>query len=197
MTLYPIDECPDLMVDACVCDEDRKLVFLSAWGRDTAVQEFLARLTLGRDEQGLDQFHITVDSRALPVFPNTEFLEKRTTRQLRGTLFGSLIHLWLFDSRASLPDLANHFAYALLDQHSAPHERLWPLVMSTCPLPLLDHWREPVMEILTTHQMLTLLPGSIGSVRAWRLSIQIDVLEASVGQLVRRDQLTLEAQAQA
>ncbi len=28
--LYQIEECPDLYVDACVCDEQRNLVFLSA-----------------------------------------------------------------------------------------------------------------------------------------------------------------------
>lgn len=50
--LYRIDECPDLMADGCVGDEQGNLVFLSIWARDTAVQEFLARLTLGRDEQG-------------------------------------------------------------------------------------------------------------------------------------------------
>ena len=48
--LYQIEECPDLYVDACVCDEQRNLIFLSAWGRDTVTQEFLARLTLGREE---------------------------------------------------------------------------------------------------------------------------------------------------
>jgi len=53
-TLCRIDECPDLMAGGCVGDEQDNLVFLSIWARDTAVQEFLARLTLGRDEQGLD-----------------------------------------------------------------------------------------------------------------------------------------------
>lgn len=38
--LFYIEECPDLFVDACACDEQRNLVFLSAWGRDTALQEF-------------------------------------------------------------------------------------------------------------------------------------------------------------
>lgn len=56
--LYQIEECPDLYVDACVCDEQRNLVFLSAWGRDTVTQEFLARLTLDREENGIDHFHI-------------------------------------------------------------------------------------------------------------------------------------------
>lgn len=46
--LYQIEECPDLYVDACVCDEQRNLVFLSAWGRDTVTQEFLARLWAGK-----------------------------------------------------------------------------------------------------------------------------------------------------
>jgi len=55
-TLYRIDEWPDVMADACVVDDQGNLIFLSSWARGTAVQQFLARLTLGRDEQGLDQF---------------------------------------------------------------------------------------------------------------------------------------------
>ena len=195
--LFQIEELPDLYVDACVCDEQRNLVFLSAWGRDTVLQEFLARLTLGREENGIDQFHVIVDGRRLPVFPNQELLEKRTTRQFRGTLFGSLLHLWLFDRRASTPDQANHFAFALLEREEDPHHRLWPLVMETCPLPLLPHWREPVMGVLIQHQMLTALPGAIGNVCAWRLALQLDVLEPSLGKLIRRGELTTEAQAQA
>lgn len=195
--LFQIEELPDLYVDACVCDEQRNLVFLSAWGRDTVLQEFLARLTLGREENGIDQFHVIVDGRRLPVFPDQDLLEKRTTRQFRGTLFGSLLHLWLFDRHASAPDQANHFAFALLERDEDPHHRLWPLVMETCPLPLLPHWREPVMRVLIQHQMLTALPGTIGNVCAWRLALQLDVLEPSLGELIRRGELTTEAQAQA
>lgn len=195
--LYQIEECPDLYVDACVCDEQRNLVFLSAWGRDTALQEFLARLTLGREENGLDQFHIIVDGRSLPVFPNQDLLEKRTTRQFRGTLFGSMLHLWLFDRRASAPDRANHFAFALLERNDTPHHRLWPLVMETCPLPLLPHWHGEVMEVLTEHQMLTALPGAIGNICGWRLALELDVLEPALGLLIRQGNLTTEAQAQA
>ncbi|MCR8722487.1 hypothetical protein NVV30_27815, partial [Pseudomonas syringae] len=174
--LFRIEECPDLYVDACVCDEQRNLIFLSAWGRDTAMQEFLARLTLGNSENGMDQFHIVMNDQRIPVFPDTDLLEKRTTRQLRGTLFGSLLHLWLFDQRCAQPDRANHGAYALIGQAQDPFDRLWPLVVDTCPLPFLPHWREPVMEVLTAHNMLYPLPGAIGSVTAWRLSLQLDVL---------------------
>ena len=192
--LFPIEECNDLFVDACACDEQRNLVFLSAWGRDTALQEFLARLTLGAVEDGLSQFHIVVDGRSLPVFPNIDLLEKRTTRQLRGTLFGSLIHLWLFDRRCVQPDRASHFAYALLENGQSPDQRLWPLIQETCPLPLLPHWQKPVMDLLTQHDMLQLLPGSSGAVAAWRLSLQLDVLEPALGDLIRQGQLSTHAQ---
>lgn len=192
--LYRIEELPDLYVDACVCDEQRNLIFLSAWGRDTAMQEFLARLTLGTDDNGLDQFHIVMDGRSIPVFPNIGMLEKRTTRQLRGTLFGSLLHLWLFDNRCAQPDRANHYAYALIDQAQQPMQRLWPLIRETCPLPLLDHWREPVMDVLKDHQMLHPLTGAIGSITAWRLSLQLEALETALGSLIRQGKLTTEAQ---
>ncbi|RMU18149.1 hypothetical protein ALP33_04662, partial [Pseudomonas amygdali pv. lachrymans] len=121
------------------------------------------------------QFHIVMNDQRIPVFPDTDQLEKRTTRQLRGTLFGSLLHLWLFDQRCSQPDRANHCAYALINQAQDPFDRLWPLIVDTCPLPFLPHWREPVMEVLTAHNMLRPLPGAIGSVTAWRLSLQLDV----------------------
>lgn len=190
MPLYPIDELPDLMVDACLCDEQRQLVFMSAWGRDTAVQEFLARLTLGHSDNGLTQFHINVEGRPFPVFPNLDLLEKRTTRQLPGTLFGSLIHVWLFDRRAAVPDLANHVAFALMERQADPWERAWPLVVATCPLPLLPHWRLPVMQLLTHHDMLTSLPVPIGNTRAWRVALQLDVLEVELGKLIRCNTLT-------
>src|SRR3546814_17872049 len=61
--LYRIDECSDLMADACVCNEQGEFIFLSVWARDTAIQQFIARLTLGRAEDGLDNFHLITDTR--------------------------------------------------------------------------------------------------------------------------------------
>src|SRR5690348_9034273 len=105
-SLYSICESPDLMADACVCNDAHQLIFVSLWGRDTAMQEFLARLTLGSHEKGLDSFHLILESAPdVEVFVgNLNRLEKRTTRVLRRTLFGSLVHLWLFDHRCREPD---------------------------------------------------------------------------------------------
>lgn len=128
-TLYRIDECPDVMADACVGDDQGNLIFLSIWARDTAVQQFLARLTLGRDEQGLEQFHLITDQgSSVPVFvSNVDRLEKRMTRAYRRTLFGSLSNVWLFDRRCVKPDKANASALALLPRDSDHRlDRLWP-----------------------------------------------------------------------
>src|SRR5690606_17213806 len=161
---YRIDECPDLMVDGCVAAEHGNLVFLSLWARDTAVQEFLARLTLGSTEQGLDRFHLITDqATSVPVSIGiAELLDERATRTFRRTLFGSMVHLWLFDLRCVKPDKANASALTLLPRDKSGHtERLWALVRETCPLPLLDHWRDTVLALLQSREMLTRLPFAL------------------------------------
>ena len=190
--LYRIDECPDLMADACVGDERGNLVFLSVWARDTAVQEFLARLTLARSEQGLDHFHVvTEQGTSIPVFVgNVENLEKRTTRVFRRTLFGSMVHLWLFDKRCVKPDKANATALALLPRITSNHtDRLWTLVQETCPLPLLDHWRDAVLELLRLQDMLTCLPFAVGPLEGHRLALDVPALTTALGELIRRGSL--------
>ncbi|CAI1238690.1 hypothetical protein [Serratia ficaria] len=88
-----IDECPDLMTDGYVGDEGSNLAFLSVWVRDTVIRQFLARLTLGRDDDGLDRFHLITDAGgSAPVFVgNVDSLEMRSTRLFRRTLFGSTV----------------------------------------------------------------------------------------------------------
>ncbi|KPB16868.1 Uncharacterized protein AC516_2606 [Pseudomonas amygdali pv. sesami] len=52
-----------------------------------------------------------------------------------------------------------------------------------------------MMSVLTAHNMLHPLPGAIGSVTAWRLSLQLDVLEIALGELIREGKLTTEVTA--
>jgi hypothetical protein len=185
--LYRIDECADLMADGCVCDDNGHLVFLSLWGRDTAVQEFLARLTLGQDPQGFDRFHlVTEQNSSLTVFVgDVDLLEKRTTRAFRRTLFGSMIHLWLFDKRCVKPDKANACALAILPKESSNRaQRLWALVQETCPIPLLDHWRDTVLELLESQAMLSSLPFALGLLQGYRLVLDVPALTSALGNLI-------------
>ncbi|VFR27558.1 FIG026997: Hypothetical protein [plant metagenome] len=191
--LFRIDECSDLMADACVCGENGDLVFLSVWARDTAIQQFIAQLTLGRDDDGLDQFHlITEQGGSVPVFiPSVERLEKRLTRIYRRTLFGSLTNLWLFDRRCTRPDKSTASALALLPRSAAdPTTRVWHLVKDTCPLPLLDHWQTPVLELLRSSDMFHELPVALGPLRGFRLGLDVPALTEALGDLIRGNVLT-------
>lgn len=193
--LCRIDECPDIMADGCVRDESGDLVFLSVWARDTAIQQFIARLTLGRKEQGLDHFHLVTDAgEAISVFVNdVERLEKRSTRIFRRTLFGSLVNLWLFDRRCVHPDQTNARALALLPKGCTDAtSRLWALVRETCSLPLLEHWRDTVLELLQSRQMLTRLPSALGPLEGYRLSLDIPALTLALGILIRNGSLGIE-----
>lgn len=191
--LYPIEESPDLWVDACLCDEQRQLIFLSLWGRDTAVQAFLGRLTVGASEQGLTGFHLETDTHgSLPVeIGNIDRLEKRATRELRRTLFGTLNHLWLFDRRIE-PDRPNANALAILAKGASDQrDRLWRLVTETCPLPLLGDWCDTVLEVLNSRSMLCELPIALGPLMGFRLKIDVPVLTQALGDLIRVGVLTI------
>ena len=49
--LWRLEEAPELFLDSYVADGDRA-VFLSLWGRDTAIHELMAKLTLPIAEGG-------------------------------------------------------------------------------------------------------------------------------------------------
>lgn len=190
--LLRIDECPDLMVDGYIGDDSSNLIFLSLWARDTAIQQFLARLTLGHDDDGIEQFHIiTAQGGSLPVFiGSVDRLEKRITRTYRRTLFGSMVNLWLFDQRCVKPDKTNARAVALLPKDASHQsDRLWTLVQDTCPLPLLDHWRHTVLALVQQHTMLVRLPVALGPLYGFQLILDIPLLTQLLGDLIRNGTL--------
>jgi len=189
--LYTLAECPDLVADGCLCDDRNQLVFISLWGRDTAVQQFLARLTLGPAEEGLDQFSLLAEDFTLPVFVHgADSLEKRTTRALRGTLFGTLLNLWLFEPRCVRPDRAAGSAIAILPKATPNRiERLWTVVKEACPVPLLDHWRDTVLEVLTRREMLLPLSRALGPLEGHQLLLDVPSLTNEIGELIRAGSL--------
>lgn len=193
--LCPIDECPDLMVDACLWEGIFNLVFVSIWGRDTAIQTFLGRLSLSPSQGGLDQFHIVNEhGYDFPVYINSvNRLEKRTARTYRQTLFGSLTNLWLFDKRCVTIDKANASAVLLLPKGvDNIIERIWSTVKETCPLPLLDHWRDPVLDILKRYSMLEELPKGFGEVEGYQLNLHVADLKLHLGEKIRQGVLKVE-----
>jgi hypothetical protein len=59
------------------------------------------------------------------------------------------------------------------------------LVRETCPLPLLDHWRDIVLEYLHAQGMLCPLSSFFGPVNGYRLSIDVSAATSALGDLIR------------
>lgn len=189
-SLLQLNEIPYIMADGYVCDDRRSLVFLSLWGRDTAIQELLARLTLSGEER-LSQ--LTLTDTALHehiLFPgDTNTLDKRISRHA-GTRFGTLLHLWLFDKRCLEPDRANNSSLLLI-RRDDPHwrQRIWTLLQETCALPTLVHWQDNILTLLLDSQMLTPLAGSHGELSGWQLTLDIPQLTDLIGEAIIRGKL--------
>ena len=202
--LMQVDEAPELFADAVLVDAADNLLFLSLWGRDTALQEFLARLSLPSHEGGLDSFFLRPGSsendlprRKLVQIGDTDRLDHYSGR-MPTNIFGDMAHLWLFNRLVTEPDLANRRTIVLFkpDQVSTGagrevvHGRIWQLTKAICHLPLLDHWIEPVTEAFRSRDWIKDFDG-IG-IHAAMIDLNlVEEVETVITSLVRDGSLTL------
>jgi len=160
-SLMQLDVIPDLYVDASLVDAYDKLLFLSLWGRDTAIQEFLAGISLANEEGGINSFFLSSGAKAngdpqrkLVQIGETKRLNHYTGRMPASNVFGGdMAHLWVFDRLVTDPDLANRRTIAIskvdsdsVDDKTAAQNRIWQLTKAICHLPLLDHWAETIIQ---------------------------------------------------
>ncbi|MCL2872802.1 MAG: hypothetical protein FWF41_07505 [Betaproteobacteria bacterium] len=185
-------ELPDLLVDSCVTDESCNLIFGSIWGRDTAIQEILGKITLNpSDPLSLRSIMIEGDGIHSPVYFEKDFLDKKLAKCYPGTLFGAMNHLWLFDKRILEPDYANHSAYLIHQNDAIVDERVWRMVSDLSPYPLPDNWQAEVIKVVSTFDMLTPMKTVLGKVGCFKLSLNVDLIQQTVSGLIRTGKLTI------
>lgn len=158
--LYGIREFSDVFVDSALRDRHGELVFLSLYGRDTAVLQFLASFSLPSSQGGRRDFTLVRGSEQYLIdLPEPEKLQKQTGRFPRANLFGNLTHTWLYREDAIKPDKANRSALLLrYDETQAQFEdRCWRVVVELSSVPLLEHWRSPLMSALAGELVLPLM----------------------------------------
>ena len=151
-TLYRVQEISDLFVDGCVRDPERgELLFLSIFGRDGQLQQFLAALTLRPEEGGFRQFTL---ASVLDPHQNTSTVHvsnagelSKHTGKFPQNLFGNLAHVWLYSDSLVKPDHANGRAWLLVSDHlvdgqpsQVALDRLWERLKELSSVPLADEW---------------------------------------------------------
>ncbi|GEN25161.1 hypothetical protein HCU01_31100 [Halomonas cupida] len=128
-------------------------MFLSLWGRDTAIHELMAKLTLPIGEGGLDSLTL-MGERPVRLHLNRDRPGKRTTRTYRQTRFGSLLNLWLFDQCYQEPDRANRQCYAIFNERDSLQNKSampWSRLRDLMAYPLPNHWRPTIVQLLLEH----------------------------------------------
>lgn len=192
--MLAIPEVPGVFCDAHLVTEGQPL-FLSLWGRDTAIQSLLARMTLVDAEGGLPAFTIGVDSDAhaqrVATFDYSR-LTKLTARK-SGTLFGDLLNLWLYDTLAVEPDRANARALLLYHQEQAAsiNDQLWALLKQTLWLPVLDSWQSVLLARFAEQGWIVRAAGY--RVNAWQINLSDEEgVQAALSRWLRDGDLTLE-----
>jgi len=160
-----LDEVQGIYVDSVLTTEDDHRLFCSLWGRDTAIRELQARLTLGASDAGLKSLNVIGDgSRIYLAIANIDALSQQIGR-VKTDILGDLVHAILFQTAIVKPDLANHRAYLIGDEFD--EARLSAMIKAICPIPLLDHWIPVLLPALERSTMIKRLSG-------WRLNgIQI------------------------
>lgn len=186
--------------DAYVLDEANHLVFLSIWGRDTAIQELLARLTVPVRDGGLEQFKLRhANGRemfALPGDPGR--LTKHNGRMPRENLHGDVVHLWLYQPLVEEPDRANRRAILLDDSRfrqpdpTVFSDKVWSLLKEISHLPLHNSWQATLIEHFTTKGWVKPLTKVFG-MTAIQLELGAPEVELAITELIHQGRLTLHA----
>lgn len=201
--LYRIEGFADLWADACLRSDEGQLRFLSFYGRDSSIMQFISAMELGaKAAEGIQRFHLVQGaSRHLVEVGSVEGMGKFSTRLPRQNLFGPVSQMWIYDKSLQEIDKANRIGWVIHHEqqsHRADADRLdaqvWELVKNLSPVALLDHWREPLIEWCLDRKAVQEIGSDLyprlGPIRGVRVSLSDYFLE-HVSHCVRQGAITL------
>lgn len=218
--MYQIQQVSDVHVDACVRNEAGQLMFLSAFGRDTAVKELMARMELsGSDNHSLAELTLkgTCDhageSHAV-IVGDPKRLDKHTGRLPKRKLFGNMTHVWIYDPAIREPDKGSRTAWLIdrvISDATEPstfdiRERIWATIGQLASIPLLPHWRDTLLKAVwrdmvfemgktTSEEYNPRFSNPLGGMQAFRIALTEEFPNV-VSSLIKSGQLHLKQQAQ-
>jgi len=193
--MFKLKEVADVFVDGCVRDGAGQVLFLSCYGRDTAIQQLFAAFYLKAGEGGLDYFHLLpsgarTGEEELVQVGDADRLQKIAGRLPRENLFGNLAHTWIYDPVIVRPDRSNRIAWVVEPEPFSDENRgtakVWEIYKLLSPVPLLDHWRDAIVEA-TMEACVTLsdrmLYAPVGRVSAFKVHLPdsfVDVVSSLI-----------------
>lgn len=219
--LWGIREFSDVFLDALVRNEAGQLMFASLYGRDTAIQQLLAAFSLSVTSGGVDRITLKPveapprvadgvvgvvplhpatpaadDPRGVAYIGDAARLTKLAGKLPKKSLFGPVSHVFIYDSLVIDPDTANGRAWVLTQGDGPEHwHSVWAMIQRISPVPLIDAWREPVLDFMgeTIVQDLNRPTGvtwpTLGPIQASVIDLG-DNFSQAISELVQRRVLT-------
>jgi hypothetical protein len=224
-SLYRIKESPDLFVDACIRNESGQIMLLSVYGRDTATTGLLGRMQIGGREGGLEEISLVKEAETL-YHPTTgerigqqlyerhsayvgdpRRLQKFTGRLPQG-IYHNLAHMWIYDPSLQQPNKAALVGWVIDKLATNPEAmeadqeriraRIWQTVIQLASVPLLPHWREPVLKAIWSEMVVDMSASSFCKPLGGMAAIQVhltDNFADTISVMVKEGKLTLEPTA--
>lgn len=190
MTILTLQDIPDLKCDSCVANEKSELIFISIWGRETAIQELLAKLTIGETtKHGLSE--IKFNNHNQVRLAEGQQYAKRTLK-VNKTLFGSLIHVFIFDKRIIEPNRDSKSMITLYRKDAISVTPCYfDAIKHLTSVPLLEHWAEEVVLIAKQQEMINEHSPLVGDIYATTITVHDMTLTQIMSFLIKDGSLTL------
>ncbi|WP_392562277.1 hypothetical protein RHO12_01970 [Orbus sturtevantii] len=196
ISTFTLKDIPDLLCDSYIVDSNDNLVFLSVWGRDTAMQELLAKLTIGSSSNvGLTDIRLVNRLNLLfhaKLTNDSEYNKK--TQKFYHSQFGTLNHAWIFDKRIKQPCRENQSAMLMFEENTSPdmnNMSIFQTIKQLTSIPLLDHWQTSVIEIAKDNDMIkaNLVLGR--PIQSFTINLNENIMVDKVSELIQNKTLTL------
>jgi len=187
--LLELSDISGIYTDAALTDDFGNLLFISVWGRDIAMQEFLGRMSLPKSENGIQRFNIIGETQTkIVIIPNVDDLDKTAYKVSKPTIYGELTQMWIYNKIAVSPDFTTHRALMLYSSENHKPD-LWPLIKSVCHLPLLDSWKEIFIKKCFDNHWIRNLNNGFG-IKGIYIDLG-DEVETVMSQMIQDYELTL------
>lgn len=186
-----VSETHGVFCDAVLVDSNSRLTFGSFWGRNTGIQELMARMTLGPgDADSIDTLHLEAEQTIEVLVGDSRRLDKINGR-VSGTVFDELVHIFLYDQQVLSPDLANRKAIVLSHDDQDSSDRLWATAQELAATPLLNEWRDVLMPLFIEREWIASRRGL--NVQGSWLHLPETDLDELISDLVRGNTLQIAA----
>lgn len=191
--MHIVRDLPQLCCDAAVWDAGGTLVFMSLWGRDTILQQFIAELSVPVTEGGRNDLVLSQGTHVVRLaVPPKDWIAKLTGRAPAAVPIAGLTQVWIHDRRASDRSLhrgSRCFVLSRSGESSQHPQRVWQALRQIATVPLLDTWAAPILEAFCGAGWIQALPA-LGQVIGTELRLpEEDRVAALLGQLLRSDPL--------